>query len=227
MINTYHSSVASLPPPLPPRQAQVLIQPQSSSAGHSKTLLRLLLGVLVLHFLLTAGGFTFLYYTGRTEKPPSLPEATFQKTSSRTLARMVVAKQAHLSAQESTSGYLRWDMKHSVLSNINYYRNSWLTVLESGDYMVFSRVTFSKADPEKPLASVLKLKRDESAEEKVAMQAYCSLDPSGFGSKSQLCSVSLGEVISLERGNQLSLWVQDLSQVDYSEKATVFGMYKL
>ncbi|XP_061691644.1 uncharacterized protein LOC133509029 [Syngnathoides biaculeatus] len=291
MINTYHSSVASLPPPPPlPRQSQVFIQPRAPSAGHSKTLFRSLLAVVVLHFLLTAGGFAFLYCTGRMEKPP-LPKATFQQTSSRTFARMVVANRIHSPARESTrkrrnpscllfsqfdslvfmmltfgvlkqtheaftelllklnsiqvdtiyqlgradavppAGYLQWDMKHSVRSNVNYYRSSWLTVLEPGDYVVFSRVTFSRADPQRPLASAVKLKRGESSKETVAMTAYCSLDGSGsgsgFGSVPRLCTASLGEVMTLERGNQLSLWVQDQSLVDYSEAATSFGIYKL
>ncbi|XP_037119051.1 CD40 ligand isoform X3 [Syngnathus acus] len=199
MINTYHSSMASLPPPLPPRRSQVLVEPQASSAGRSKTLLRSLLGVVVLHFLLTAGGFIFLYYTGKTETTPQL----------------------------SGAGNLQWDMKHSVRNNINYYHNSWLTALQPGDYVVFSRVTFSKADPVKPLASAVKLRRGESAKETVAMLAYCSLDTSGSGSNPQLCTASMGEVMSLERGNQLSLWVEDRSLVDYSRAATSFGMYKL
>ncbi|XP_037119049.1 CD40 ligand isoform X1 [Syngnathus acus] len=227
MINTYHSSMASLPPPLPPRRSQVLVEPQASSAGRSKTLLRSLLGVVVLHFLLTAGGFIFLYYTGKTETTPQLSGDAPQQSSSRTLARMIVAKPKDLSALDSRSGNLQWDMKHSVRNNINYYHNSWLTALQPGDYVVFSRVTFSKADPVKPLASAVKLRRGESAKETVAMLAYCSLDTSGSGSNPQLCTASMGEVMSLERGNQLSLWVEDRSLVDYSRAATSFGMYKL
>ncbi|KAM9835524.1 CD40 ligand [Syngnathus typhle] len=226
MINTYHSSMASLPPPLPPRRSQVLVEPQASSARRSKTLLRSLLGVVVLHFLLTSGGFIFLYYTNKTETTPQLSGDAPQH-SSRTLARMIVAKPKDLSALESRSGNLQWDMKHSVRNNINYYHNSWLTALQPGDYVVFSRVTFSKADPVKPLASAVKLRRGESAKETVAMVAYCSLDTSGSGSNPQLCTASMGEVMSLERGNQLSLWVEDRSLVDYSRAATSFGMYKL
>ncbi|XP_061644227.1 CD40 ligand isoform X2 [Phyllopteryx taeniolatus] len=228
MINTYHSSVASPPPPLPPRQSQVFIQPQGPSASHSKNLFRSLLAVVVLHFLLTVGGFAFLYYTGRMEKP--LSEAS---SSSRALARMIVVKR--IRNQESTCkqltpschlfSYLQWDMKHSVRSNVNYYHSSWLTVLQPGDYLVFSRVSFSKADPKRPLASAVKLKRGASSKETVAMQAYCSLN--GSVSIPRLCTASLVEVMTLETGNQLSLWVQDLSLVDYSETATSFGMYKL
>ncbi|XP_061542664.1 CD40 ligand isoform X2 [Phycodurus eques] len=217
MINTYHSSVASPPPPLPPRQSQLFIQPQAPSASHSKNLFRSLLAVVVLHFLLTLGGFAFLYYTGRMEKP--LSEAS---SSSRALARMIVAKR--IRNQESPC-YLQWDMKHSVRSNVNYYHSSWLTVLQPGDYLVFSRVSFSKADPKRPLASAVKLKRGASSKETVAMQAYCSLN--GSVSIPRLCTASLVEVMTLETGNQLSLWVQDLSLVDYSETATSFGMYKL
>lgn len=57
------------------------------------------------------------------------------------------------------------------------------------------------------------------------MQAYCDLD-----SKSEiprLCTATQGEVIKLDKGNQLSVWVLDPSLVNYEEGATTFGMYKL
>lgn len=34
-------------------------------------------------------------------------------------------------------------------------------------------------------------------------------------------------MITLEKGHQLSVWVHDLSLVDYKDGATTFGMYKL
>lgn len=119
-------------------------------------------------------------------------------------------------------------MNHSVRRNINYYHNSWLTILEPGDYYVFSRVTFSKDHPERPLVSMVKLRKNEKEEEKIMMQAYCSLDSySVSASIPKLCTATQGEVITLEKENQLSVWVQDLSLVDYNEGATAFGMYKV
>nr|XP_061793210.1 uncharacterized protein LOC133583102 [Nerophis lumbriciformis] len=204
MIDTYHSSLASPPPPLPPRHSQMFMKAQVAFAGHI-ILLRSVLALVMLHFLLTAGGFAFLFYTETKEKLPG--SDGFEG----------------FALPPQTAGFLQWNMKHSVRHHVNTYGSSWLTVLEPGDYMVFSRVTFSRAQPERPTASAVKLKRGPSAEETVAMRAYCSLDSSGSGQ----CTASVGEVMSLERGNQLSLWVQDLSLVDYSETATSFGIYKL
>ena len=60
------------------------------------------------------------------------------------------------------------------------------------------------------------------------MQAFCNLDShSGSAAIPRMCTASQGEVISLEKGNQLSVWVQDLSLVNYEDGSTTFGMYKL
>ena len=128
----------------------------------------------------------------------------------------------------STAGYLEWDMNHSILRAINYYRYSWLTILEPGDYYVFSRVTFSKGNSELPLVSMVKMRKNETGAEKTMMQAFCSLEIRSVSSSiPRLCTATQGEVIPLEKGNQLSVWVQDLSLVDYNEGATAFGMYKV
>lgn len=200
------------------------------SQGQSKSLIRFLVGVVLLHLLLSVGGFIYLYHTGKKEKLPSAEgKAAFlssekQETSHKALARMIVEH----TVQKPTSGYLQWDINHSVRRNINYYRNSWLTILEPGDYYVFSRVTFSKGDSKLPLASMVKLRKNDTGDEKTVMRAYCSLDSySGSASIPRLCTATQGEVITLEKGNQLSVWVQDLSLVDYSEEATAFGMYKV
>lgn len=79
------------------------------------------------------------------------------------------------------------------------------------------------------MATKVKLRKNETQnEEKTVMQAYCNLDSHG-GAESipHLCTASQGEVITVEGGNQLSVWVQDLSLVNYEEGATTFGMYKL
>lgn len=125
-------------------------------------------------------------------------------------------------------GYLQLDINHSVLRNIGYYHSNWLTIEHSGDYYVYSRVTFSKGSSEQPLVSRVKLRQDVKGEEKVVMQAYCSLDShSGSALVPRLCTATQVEVITLEKGNQLTVWVEDPSLVNYVERSTTFGMYKL
>nr|XP_046261434.1 CD40 ligand [Scatophagus argus] len=234
MINTYQTSLA--PPPLPPRlnrSHQVLIPDPLPSQGHNKPLIRFLVAVVLLHLFLSVGGFIYLYNNGKTEKRSAEGKVAYissekQETSSRTLAHMVVEHKARTAEAKSTPGYLQWDMNHSVRRDINYYHNSWLTILQPGDYYVYSRVTFSKGDSRQPLTSKVKLRKNETGEEKTVMQAFCSLGShSGSASIPHLCTASQVEVITLEKGNQLSVWVQDLLLVDYDDKATTFGMYKL
>ncbi|XP_041799418.1 CD40 ligand isoform X2 [Chelmon rostratus] len=229
MINTYQTSLA--PPPVPPRLSRshpVLIPAPLPSQGHSKSLIRFLVGVVLLHLFLSVGGFIYLYHNDKMEKMYSAEGKAYlssekQETSYKTLARMTVAE-----TSTPTSGYLTWNMNHSVRRGINYYHKSWLTILQPGDYYVYSRVTFSKGDSKRPQASWVKLRKNETAGEKTVMQAYCSLDShSGSASIPRLCTATQGEVITLEKGNQLSVWVPDLSQVNYEEGATTFGMYKL
>lgn len=100
--------------------------------------------------------------------------------------------------------------------------------MESGDYYVYSRVTFSRGDSVRPLATFVKLRKTETGAAQTVMQAYCNLDShNGPASIPRLCTAMQGDVIPLEKGNQLSVWVQDLSLVDYGDGATAFGMYKL
>ncbi|XP_037635191.1 CD40 ligand [Sebastes umbrosus] len=234
MINTYQTSHA--PPPVPPRHSRshsVLI-PAPSQRGHSKSLIRFLVGVVLLQLFLSVGGFIYLYHNDKMlsfqhssdERKTAFLSSEKQETSYKALAHMVVIKP---SDKESALGYLQWDIPHSVRRSINYYHKSWLTILQPGEYYVYSRVTFSKGLSKIPLVSRVKLRKNEiDREEKIVMQAYCNLD-SGSGSESipRLCTATQGEVITLEKGNQLSVWVPNLSLVNYEEGATTFGMYKL
>ncbi|XP_069550263.1 CD40 ligand [Brachyistius frenatus] len=232
MINTYQTSLA--PPPVPPRcnrSHPVLIPAPLPSKGHSKPLIRFLVGVVVLHLLLSLGGFIYLYHNEKMEKhssaegraaPVSLDK---QDTSYKALAHMVVDQQS-ITAKKHLLGYLQWDINHSLRRNINYYQSSWLTILQPGDYYVYSRVTFSKGDPVRPLVSRVKLRKNETGKETIVMQAYCSLDSSSE-SAPRLCTATQGGLITLEKGNQVSVWVKDPLLVDYDEGATTFGMYKL
>lgn len=64
MINTYQTSLA--PPPVPPRHSRpqsVLVPMPLPSQGRGKPLLLLIL--MLLQFLLTVGGFVYLYYNGK------------------------------------------------------------------------------------------------------------------------------------------------------------------
>lgn len=119
-----------------------------------------------------------------------------------------------------------WEMGPSIRRNINYYKESWLTILQSGEYYIYSTVTFSKSDPTLPLASRVMLRKSENEDATVVMQASCSLH-SSTEKIPNLCTATQGKVVTLEKGYQLSVWVQNLSLVDYDDTATTFGMYKL
>ncbi|XP_029368660.1 CD40 ligand [Echeneis naucrates] len=232
MINTYHTSLA--PPPVPPRlnrSTPVLIPTPLPSSGHSKPLIRFLVGVVVLQLVLSVGGFVYLYYNEKGERTPSterqvgFSSPVEQKAANKALADMFVDRQT---AEKSADGFLIWDMDHSIRHNINYYEKSWLTVLQSGEYYIYSTVTFSKSDSGPPLASRVLLKKHGKGENEIVMQAFCSLLRSNEKIASpQLCTATNGKVVKLEKGDQLSVWVQKLSLVDYGDRATSFGMYKL
>lgn len=64
MINTYQTSLA--PPPVPPRHSRpqsVLVPMPLPSQGRGKPLL--LVTLMLLQFLLTVGGFAYLYYNSK------------------------------------------------------------------------------------------------------------------------------------------------------------------
>ncbi|XP_059202803.1 CD40 ligand [Centropristis striata] len=236
MINTYQTSLAA--PPVPPRlnrSHQVLIPGPHPSQGQSKHVIHFLVGVVLLHLFLSVAAFIYLYQNDKmlsfqlpSSEGKTAAQSDKQDTSYKALARMVVL-QPPLDQKPvaSAAGYLQWDTTkdHSVLSNIKPFYQSWLTILQPGDYYVYSRVTFSKGHSTLPLASIVKLRKSETAKVENVMQAYCNLNynrqiPSP-------CSATQGGLVRLEKGNQLSLWVQDLSLVNYDIAATTFGMYKL
>ncbi|XP_029021119.1 CD40 ligand [Betta splendens] len=230
MINTYQTSLA--PPPVPPRLNRshpVLIPAPLPAQSSSRPMMRFLLCVVLLNLVLCVGGFIYLYHHLNMEQRFSsegtvaFRAAEKQETldRTRTMARMVVSK----SSKESKLSYLQWDMDHSELKSINYYERSWLTIPESGDYYVYSRVTFSRGHDKLPLTSHVRLRKSQAEEDKTIMQACCDLDK--ISDIPRLCTASQGEVMTLEKGNQLSVWVSDLSLVSYEEGATTFGMYKL
>lgn len=235
MINTYQTSHA--PPPVPPRLSRshsVLIP--APQQGHSKSLIRFLVGVVLLQLFLSVGGFIYLYHNDKMlsfqhpsgEGKTALLSSEKQETSYKALAHMVVEQPPHTSAKESALVYLQWDINHSVLRSINYYHKSWLTIQQPGDYYVYSRVTFSKGLSKSPLFSRVMLRKNETDREKIVMQAYCNLNSdSGSPLIPRLCTATQGEVITLEKGNQLSVWVPNLSLVNYEKGTTTFGMYKL
>ncbi|CAN9515125.1 unnamed protein product [Ophioblennius macclurei] len=236
MINTYQTSLA--PPPVPPRDNRsqsILIPASLPSRGHSKALIRFLVGVVVVHLLLSLAAFVYLYLKYQTDKSgPFQGKGLMNSQTSGRLsetrelsttisARMMIGRPA--TKPKTTSGRLEWDIKHSVLSNVGYYEKSWLTARQPGEYHVYSRVTFSKGDPVHPLVSQVLLRNETTKEEKVVMQAFCAM--SGDWSISNSCTASQGQVVALKKGSQLSVWVHNLSLVDYSETSTTFGMYKI
>lgn len=239
MIDTYQSSVA---PPVPPRlggSQPVLVPAPPPSRGHSKHLIRFLVGVVVAHLFLSVAAFLYLHdkhRAGEQASPgdedwssaPASRQASLssekRKTSALASAHMVSAK--HGSRPKASEGLLQWDVSESALRHINYYQSSWLTILQPGQYYVYSTVTFSRGDPRRPLVSQVKLRDDKGAEEKVAMRASCYLQ-GGDSSTPFMCTATQGRLMTLQNGNQLSLWVSDLSLVDYADAGTTFGLYKL
>ncbi|XP_022050566.1 CD40 ligand [Acanthochromis polyacanthus] len=246
MINTYQTSLA--PPPVPPRLSRsqtVLIPAPLPSPSHTKVLIRFLVGVVVLHLLLSVGGFIFLYHNDQqlkeTEERSLIKGAEArnlrgngeraalssddQETDYRVLAHMLVNSQSHTA--ENKPGYLQWDKKHSIQKKIGFFRSSWLTIIQPGDYFVYARVTFSKNDPVHPLESIVKLRKNNTGNETDVMAAYCDLDSSGSKKIPRMCTATQGQLITLQAGNQLSVWVRNLFLVNYEDGATTFGMYKL
>uniref|UniRef100_A0A3B3VG82 CD40 ligand n=1 Tax=Poecilia latipinna TaxID=48699 RepID=A0A3B3VG82_9TELE len=247
MINTYQTSMAlpQVPPPVPPRLGSkpllrflvcvvtlhlflsvggflYLYYNERQIAHVSSKLILLIIAVLSLE-----------RKVNQIKKPDmhlcffpllvGFPPVEKQDTTYRAFARMLIGKPN--ATIEKKSGYLEWRMDLSVRKNINYYGKSWLTVLEPGDYLVYSRVTFSKHSIA-PLTGCIKLKNMETGAEKEVAKAHCSLSDKD-GLNPQLCTVTLQDVITLSRGNQLSVWVENLSLVDYGKQSTSFGMYKL
>ncbi|XP_041653957.1 CD40 ligand [Cheilinus undulatus] len=235
MINTYQTSLA--PPPVPPRHSgshQVLIPAPLPSQGHSKALLHFLVGVVLLHLFLSIGGFIFLSYEFKPERsaPAEGKMSFFSSGKQIDLSSLKSYKAlAHLEVNHKpetkspTSGFLEWDSEHSDLRNISLYYKTRLTIQRTGKYYVYSKVTFSKADPSMvPLTSWVMVRKSERDKDEVQMKAYCHLE-----SKSVpfMCTATQGELITLEKGNQIGVWVRNRSLVDYEEKATVFGIYEL
>uniref|UniRef100_A0A3P9LHC6 CD40 ligand n=1 Tax=Oryzias latipes TaxID=8090 RepID=A0A3P9LHC6_ORYLA len=219
MINTFQTSIA--PPPVPPRLGRsqpFLIPAPLPSSGSNKHLIRFLVCVVTLLLFIAIGGFLFIYYNNNNNNKEAVIDhhpSEKRETSSRALASMIA----------DSAGYLKWQKDHSILKKINFYKEHWVTILEPGDYHVFSRVTFSKGSLRKPLAGRIKLRQSHSEEEEIKMKAYCSLNYSA--SNPQMCTITMEDLLTLKRGNQLSVWVQDLSLVDYEEGATTFGMFQL
>ncbi|KAK6298394.1 hypothetical protein J4Q44_G00314490 [Coregonus suidteri] len=138
------------------------------------------------------------------------------------MARVIVKQP--VADRPPTSKYLEWNIGHSVLRNVQYFKSSWLKVLQPGDYIIYSQVAFSKWHPKTLLASRVKLRKGEAGQEKDLMTSYCSL---GDQNHTDLCTAFQGGVFSLKSKDQLSVWVTDPTLVNYEEGTTTFGLYKL
>ncbi|XP_067104311.1 CD40 ligand [Osmerus mordax] len=267
MINTYQTSLP--PPPVPPRlgRHQIASAPVLSlKSGPSKPVFRFVIGIVVLHLILSFGGFVYLYHSGNqwqdtiklmyqdeqnlqrlvqeckqnVQSQPgcrqilneynsvtkdSAGQGKVESLSGKssyygTMARMNAIK----ATDTSTSKYLLWDTAHSKKNNVqNNFDKDRLILKQSGDYFVFSRVTFSSYGPKSVLANFVKVwENGDKKTEKTLMKAYCSLV-----TRPGMCTASQAEVVSLNKGDQLGVWVEDPNLVDYEEDATIFGLYKL
>ncbi|CAJ1058839.1 CD40 ligand [Xyrichtys novacula] len=162
--------------------------------------------------------------------PPEKQIGLRPETPGKALAHLMLYEPPGMG--KSIPGLLQWDIGHSDLRNISLFFKNKVVIQKSGKYYVYSKVTFSKVTSSKSdsgslLTSRVMLKRKVD-EEKAAMKAYCNLDTnSGSVSIPRMCTATQGEVIALEKGDKLSVWVEDLSLVDYEDGATSFGMYEL
>ena len=117
-------------------------------------------------------------------------------------------------------------MDHSILKNVGYYWASWLKVQQAGDYYVYARVSFSGGEkPGMTMVSKVLRKHNDTGKPHDVMKAYCSLG--NHGSAPGQCTVSQGQVLSLQMGNLLGVWVENHTWVNYEREATTFGMFKL
>ncbi|CAL8263197.1 unnamed protein product [Lota lota] len=151
-------------------------------------------------------------------------ERRSEKASLPAIASMTVKRPLRDATDQTTLKYLQWNMDHSILRNVGYYWACWLRVQQPGDYYVYARVSFSRGGgPDLPLVSMVRLKHNETDKIQDVMKAYCSMGDLKTGQ----CTASQGQVLSLQVGNLLSVWVENLKWVDYEKGATTFGMYKL
>ncbi|KAM9795120.1 CD40 ligand [Neosynchiropus ocellatus] len=229
MINTYQSSVAA--PPLPPRiqrKQPVLIPTQLPTPGSRKPSIQFLIGVVLLHLFLSVAGFMYFFLTSRQSRqeerrsPEAMKGGPPQGDSGKASAFMAVKPSPNKTAPSA----LLWNIDHSKRKHVDCHEDGWLTIKQSGLYYVYSKVTFSKADPERSLSSMVKLRKDGPTEE-VVMEASCSLHRPGSDHFPQTCTATQGQILNLHDGNQLSLWVENPSRVEYKKSATTFGMFKL
>ncbi|KAK0148905.1 hypothetical protein N1851_010658 [Merluccius polli] len=231
MINTYQTS--GFPPPVPTRLS--LRAPES---GQNRAVVRVLVGVVALHLLLSVGGFFYLFTDRRPsalesansngEAKPSArsSERRSEKASHIAMASMTVKPPPppHRATDKAAMQYLQWNMDHSLRRNVDYQWPSWLKVKQAGDYYVYARVSFSRGGaPGLPLLSAVRLKPSAAGEPRDVMKAYCSL---GGRTKGQ-CTASQGQVLRLQAGELLGVWVENATWVDYDIGATTCGMYKL
>ncbi|CAL8331626.1 unnamed protein product [Gadus morhua 'NCC'] len=240
MINTYKTS--AFPPQPPPRHTSLPAEHLAPRRGPTRAVVRVLGLVVVLHLLLSCGGFYYLY-TGRMISPlesakpneegkisAQTSERRSEKASPKVMAGMTVKRPpSDIRSTPSRSGggqYLQWNMDHSILKNVGYYWASWLEVQQPGDYYVYARVSFSGGGKEgMPLVSMVLRKHNETGKSHDVMKAYCSLG--NHGSAQGQCTVSQGQVLSLQMGNLLGVWVENHTWVNYEREATTFGMFKL
>ncbi|KAJ3587874.1 hypothetical protein NHX12_011469 [Muraenolepis orangiensis] len=225
MINTHQTSV--FPPTVPPRLSQRTPASAAPRRGPGRAALRVLVGVVVFHLLLSLGGFYYLY-TGRMVTITLSPRVSAERHPEEchpAMASMIVKPLPHRATDTTTEPqYLQWNMAHSKRCRVDYYQASWLKMKQAGYYYVYARVSFSRGGaPGQPLVSKVMLKHDETREPEDKMKAYCSLGNRSIGQ----CTASQGQLLHLEVGNLLSVWVENATWVDYEKHATTFGMYKL
>ncbi|KAL4631662.1 CD40 ligand-like [Arapaima gigas] len=123
----------------------------------------------------------------------------------------------------STGGKtLRWKQEHSLLVNVVHVALvGTLRIRVSGDYYIYSQVTFSRRAPKTLLLhSIVQRGAFGRDPEKVLLKSYCGMD-----GDSEVCTSFQGGVFQLEKGEELRLNVTDTALVHLDSSATTFGLF--
>ncbi|KAJ8246977.1 hypothetical protein GJAV_G00257390 [Gymnothorax javanicus] len=126
--------------------------------------------------------------------------------------------------RSSTSKILKWDSQNSLTAKVTYLsKDGALKILESGNYYIYSQVTFTMMHPKVPLAqSIVCQWGPEKKEKTVLLRAYATLK-----SENQQFTSFQGGVFWLEKDKELYLNVTNTSFITFDGTSTTFGLFML
>ncbi|XP_051019088.1 tumor necrosis factor ligand superfamily member 15 [Acomys russatus] len=207
----------------------------------------------LLSFPILAGLSTFLM-VGRLQVPgkdckvraipvqesESSPQAVYTPARAKPRAHLTILKQTPMPHLQDQFPALQWehDLGLAFTKNRMNYSNKFLMIPESGDYFIYSQITFRGTTSEcGDISQGKQPKKPDSITVVITKMADHYLQPIRLltGTKS-VCEISsnwfqplyLAAMFSLEEGDRLMVNVSDISLVDYTkEDKTFFGAFLL